>query len=71
MKIFKWIKSVITGWYNVITNNLSDEANRRYEICKQCDKNLKIGASHICSDCGCFLPQKCASPEEKCLMNKW
>lgn len=70
-KFFKWIKSVFIGWYNVLTNHMSDEAKARYEICKKCEKNIKIGKVHICSECGCVLPQKCASPKEKCLMNKW
>jgi len=54
----------------VLTNRISQQAKDRYEICKKCDKNIKIGKVHICSECGCVLPQKCASPEEKCLMNK-
>lgn len=70
-KFFKWVKRVITGWYNVLFHKMSDQANQRYEICKKCDKNVKIGKIHMCSLCGCVLPQKCASPEEKCLNGKW
>jgi hypothetical protein len=50
---------------------MSNEAKARYEICKICENNIKMGKAHICSLCGCFLPQKCASPEEKCLNDKW
>lgn len=71
MNIFKKIKSIFIGWYNVLTNKLSNEAKERYEICKQCDSLVKMGKTQWCGECGCAIPQKCASPEEKCLIGKW
>lgn len=69
---FKWIGRVITGWWNVITKNETSEAKRRYDICMKCNEKLKIGRNtYICSLCGCFLKAKCASPDEKCLNDKW
>jgi len=63
---------VFVGWWNVITNNQTEEARKRYEICMQCDKKKKIGKNnYICSICGCVLKAKAASPEEKCDLNKW
>lgn len=70
-KMIKWLKSVFIGWYNVLTRNISEETKYRYEICKQCDKLVKIGSTQWCSECGCNIPAKCASPEEKCLIGKW
>ena len=70
--LFNWIKRVIIGWWNVITNKESEEAKRRYSICMKCDEKIKIGRKeYICSKCGCFLRAKSRSPEEKCLLNKW
>ena len=69
--MIEWIKRVITGWYNVLTHKMSDEACRRYEICKKCDKLIKIGSTTWCSECGCAIPQKCASQDEECLIGKW
>lgn len=66
-----WIGRVITGWYNYLFNKTSDESKKRIEICNQCEHRKKIGKAYICNLCGCFLPQKCMSPEEKCLKNKW
>lgn len=67
-----WLKRVITGWWNVITKNESEEAKRRLAICIECKDKVKIGKNKwICSHCGCFIHAKCASPDEKCLMDKW
>lgn len=66
-----WIGRVIVGWYNYLFNKTSDEAKKRIEICNKCESKKKIGKAYICSECGCFIPQKCLSPEEKCLKGKW
>jgi hypothetical protein len=71
IRFFNWIGRVIIGWWNVITKNETSEAKRRYEICMQCDKKIKIGGEWVCSQCGCFLRAKSRSPKEKCLLNKW
>ncbi len=71
-QLFNWIKRVIIGWWNVITNKESEEAKRRYSICMKCDVKIKISRNeYICSKCGCFLRAKSRSPEEKCVLNKW
>lgn len=71
MRFFKWVWRVIIGWYNVLFHKMSEDACRRYEICKNCDKIIKIGRAKWCSVCGCAIPQKCASPEEHCSIGKW
>lgn len=69
---FDWVGRVITGWWNVIIKKESEEAKERYSICMKCDKKIKMGRNtYICSECGCFLRQKSASPNEKCVLNKW
>ena len=70
-KVIKWIKSVAVGWWNVIIKNETPEAKRRYDICMNCDKKIKVGKDYVCSQCGCFLKAKSRSPEEKCVLNKW
>jgi len=72
IRFFNWIGRVIVGWWNVITHKESEEAKRRYSICMECEDKVKVSKKEwICSHCGCFLRAKCASPDEKCLMNKW
>ena len=71
-KFFNWIKRVYVGWKNVITHNISEESKRRYDICTKCNNKIQITKNnYICGSCGCLLKQKCASPEEKCDLNKW
>lgn len=72
VKFFNWIKRVFVGWYNVIFHKESEEAKRRLQICMECQDKIKIGKNnYICGHCGCVLKAKCASPEEKCSMDKW
>lgn len=43
----------------------------RLQICMECEDKIKLGRDYICSHCGCVLRAKCASPDEKCSINKW
>ena len=71
-RFFNWLKRVYVGWKNVLTDNISDETKRRYEICMNCNDKLQLTKSeYVCSHCGCVLRAKCASPKEQCDMNKW
>jgi len=71
-RFFNWIGRVYIGWKNVITGKTSEESNRRYSICMNCEDKIQITKNHyICSICGCELMAKTRSPKEKCDMNKW
>lgn len=45
------------------------EANRRFDMCKQCD--LFIESKQMCSKCGCFMKYKTMLLTEKCPIDKW
>ena len=63
------IKSIATGWRNVVWKDKKTEAEaiRRVEICADCKSNYKT----ICLQCHCFIPAKARSMEEGCPINKW
>ncbi len=63
------LKSIITGWKNLIVGNetLSPLFKSRMSICNTCEKNV----ANVCIECGCFLPAKTKAPEENCPINKW
>lgn len=44
-----------------------DGVNKRFEICKQCEKY----SNGRCSDCGCFLKYKLKIRSEECPDYKW
>lgn len=66
-RLLGWIIRVIQGWYNWLFTKPSEETLRRREICRDCKYRL----GNFCGKCGCPILQKTASPDEKCLMNKW
>jgi len=61
------VKSIARGWSNVVWPDKEIEkiAYARIAICADCDCNIK----NLCKDCGCWIPAKARSPDEKC--NKW
>ncbi len=63
------IKSILTGWKNVIWKNkeVECEAIRRVEICADCNFNKNT----FCKSCGCWIPAKARSMKEYCPINKW
>ena len=63
------VKSIITGWTNVVWKDeaTEEEAIRRVGICAECNHN-KIA---ICKVCACFIPAKARSMAESCPINKW
>lgn len=44
-------------------------AEKRFEICKACDKYLKV--THQCIECGCIMNAKVKLPNASCPLNKW
>jgi len=63
------IKSILTGWKNVVWKDkeIEAEAIRRVEICADCSSNRNT----ICKQCGCWIPAKARSMIEACPINKW
>lgn len=67
MRFIGWIIRVIQGWYNWLFVKPDEETLRRRKICKNCE----FRKGKICGVCYCVLKAKTASPDEKCLKNKW
>jgi hypothetical protein len=63
------ISSIIEGWKNLLfrSNETNEVIISRSKICYNCDKNI----SKFCKLCGCFIPAKINSLQEKCPLNKW
>ena len=72
---------IISGYTNLITNKNEGLAEKRIEICKNCElhENHPI-LGIICSSkkskggvsgCGCVMAAKVRSKESKCVLNKW
>ena len=71
MNLFLKIRNIIVGnWRNLI-GYTTDETNKRRQICKTCEHNIKFGGTRICDLCGCIIKSKTTVESEKCLMNKW
>lgn len=64
------VKSIATGWKNVIWKSpeIEAEAIRRVEICADCVQSKSNG---FCKICGCWIPAKARSMDENCPINKW
>jgi len=63
------VKSIYTGWRNVIWKDkeTEEESMRRVEICADCKHNK----NNFCLQCGCWIPAKARSMVERCPINKW
>jgi hypothetical protein len=46
-----------------------EEAARRYDICKQCDRLYK--PTMTCKECGCFMKIKTKIKFASCPLRKW
>ena len=71
MKILKKIQNIIVGNWRNLTGYTSDEQQRRLDICRTCEHNIKYMGTRICDQCGCIIDSKTTVESEKCLMNKW
>ena len=71
----------ISGYTNLITNKNEELAEKRIEICKNCElhENHPI-LGIICSSkksksgvygCGCVMAAKARNKESGCILNKW
>lgn len=69
--IIKKIRNIIIGTFRNIFNIEKDYAQRRYEICKQCEFIDSSILGEYCSKCGCLIKSKIKVKNEKCLMKKW
>jgi hypothetical protein len=47
----------------------TEEAQRRYDICKACEKFEPVLAR--CTSCGCFMKVKVKLGKSECPLNKW
>ena len=48
---------------------LKDIAQKRYDICKSCDKFVKVTGQ--CKECLCFMKLKVKLASASCPKNKW
>lgn len=63
------LKSIYDGWKHLIWKDAETEkvANERALICAHCKRNKH----EFCKECGCYLPAKIRSIDEKCPIAKW
>lgn len=63
------IVRIIEGWRNLLfkNNETNEIVINRSKICFSCDRCH----SKFCSECGCFIPAKINSLDEKCPINRW
>jgi hypothetical protein len=47
---------------------IKDIAEKRYTICKSCDKFNKL---KFCEECNCFMPAKVRIALARCPLKKW
>lgn len=75
----KWIKAIFIKpltilksiWFN-LTGKYENLAERRLEICKNCDKKINIKyVGDVCDVCGCILDNKTRIEDEHCDLCKW
>lgn len=50
--------------------SIKEELQRRYDICKTCDKSTKEQIER-CKVCGCIILFKIMPPSSKCPLGKW
>jgi hypothetical protein len=54
---------------NELWTSRKEEAKKRLDICKTCDKfNQTL---FKCNECGCFMIAKTLLPFSECPLNKW
>ena len=63
------MQRIIDGWSNLVVRDplIEEMARQRARLCAVCSKNK----FNICILCGCPLPAKTRSPEEKCDNGIW
>jgi hypothetical protein len=71
MVIIKKILNIIKGTYYNLTGKKQNLADKRLEICNQCDHREDFKLGDICNLCGCILESKTRVEDEQCEMNKW
>ncbi len=66
-KVIDKVKSIAVGWSNILwsTPEVKEMAYCRISVCAECDQNIR----NLCLKCGCWIPAKARSPDEKCY--KW
>lgn len=73
MKLLQKLRNIIVGnWRNFTGQALTEEGQRRLNICMGCDKKAQITKNEwICKECGCILRAKVQILEESCYLGKW
>lgn len=64
------LQRILEGWKNLIKTNPEVEkiANSRAIKCASCEH---LNNLLFCKKCGCFVPAKIRSTQEKCKERKW
>ena len=65
----KAVGEEIVAIKNGTTRLTHDEANQRFDVCKQCEFFIKNQSR--CLKCGCYMPIKTAWRSQKCPIGKW
>lgn len=50
-------------------NNEEDQSEKRLDICRSCDRLLRLTGQ--CKECGCFVFLKTKIKSQHCPINKW
>ena len=71
--LFRKIKNIFIGnWLRLTGKQLTDEGQRRLQICLQCEDKVKISKhEYICKHCGCPIKSKNFVLDEECFLKKW
>ncbi len=65
------MKEIIKGVINHHLKDATPEANRRYQICLDCDSSYNdLVLGKRCKECGCILKYKVKS-DSNCPLGKW
>jgi uncharacterized paraquat-inducible protein A len=67
----KKIKSILSGWFNLITRRKKDQAQKRLTICGGCELKEQMMGVEVCGACHCPLQAKVRAKGESCPLNKW
>lgn len=73
VNFYRKIINIIKGnWKRFVGQELSEEGQRRLNICMQCEDKIKIGKNeYICKHCGCPIKSKNFVLDEECFLEKW
>ena len=64
-----WIKEQIT--FGKLKTVSKDDAKKRMDICKECERFANLKPLGYCKECGCYMPFKTRLLGSECPIGKW